>query len=287
MNENKRDADPRGRGSDERRAEAVALSERDIREHLGGLPCTLKMYDTIDSTNNEAKRLISASPTPDDIPFGTVIIAGEQTAGRGRMGRFFASPRSDSLYVSFVLKPAAAVSDTLLVTIMAAVAVCEAIETVTGGKPQIKWVNDVYMEGRKVCGILTEAVAASGRAAIDGLALGVGVNINTSPCDFPEEIRETAGSVSMAPRDRGLFAAELIKSVLGGYEELMRGESPVPAYRSRSLVIGREVTLVERSGEETTATAEGIAEDGSLIVRYADGAKARINSGEISLRTKS
>jgi BirA family biotin operon repressor/biotin-[acetyl-CoA-carboxylase] ligase len=250
----------------------------------------------VTSTNDEAKRLIASADTPGSIPFGTVVIADEQTAGRGRRGRVFASPAADSVYVSFVLAPAAEVSATLLVTITAAVAVCEAIEAVTAGGPAeaaapggpfIKWVNDIFIDGKKVCGILTEAVSAADGGGIDGLALGVGVNINVPPEGFPEELREIAGSVNIAPRDRALFAAELITRVFSRYEDLMKGRSPVRAYRERSFIIGRDITVIGFDGSEVPAVAEDIADDGSLLVRYADGGRASLTSGEINTVTAS
>ncbi|MDR1292121.1 MAG: biotin--[acetyl-CoA-carboxylase] ligase [Clostridiales Family XIII bacterium] len=243
-------------------------------------------YETIDSTNDEAKRLIAASRTPADIPFGTVIVADEQTAGRGRFGRVFASPAADSVYMSFILRPVGAAGDTPLVTVMAAVAVCEAIEAIAGGQPRIKWVNDIYSNEKKVCGILAEGVSASGSGAIDGIALGIGVNINVPQDGFPEEIRAIAGAVDMDPRDRRRFVAELIARVNARYDELSRGISPIGAYRERSLVIGKEIAVIRADGTEARAVAEGVADDGSLLARYADGRSEFLHSGEISLKIK-
>jgi BirA family biotin operon repressor/biotin-[acetyl-CoA-carboxylase] ligase len=262
------------------------LSEEGVRRYLGGVPRRLSVHKVIDSTNDEAKRLIAGARAAGDIPFGAVIVAEEQTAGRGRRGRAFASPAADSVYMSFVLKPAGEIENTLLVTIMAAVAVCEAIEAVTEAAPSIKWVNDIYVEGKKVCGILTEAVSRAGSGAIDGLALGVGVNVNAPAGRFPEELRGTVGSIDMNPGDRCLFAAELIRRVVRGYETLTRGESPIRAYRERSFVIGREVAVIRSDGAEVPALAEGVADDGSLLVRYADGRTESLRSGEVSLRIR-
>jgi BirA family biotin operon repressor/biotin-[acetyl-CoA-carboxylase] ligase len=260
------------------------LPEQGERNHLGELSCNLVAYKSIDSTNDEAKRLIAASPTPGDIPFGTVVIADEQTAGRGRLGRVFASPAADSVYLSFILRPAGAAADSLLVTVMAAVAVCEAIEAIAGGEPRIKWVNDIYIDKKKVCGILAEGVSAPGSGAMDGIVLGIGVNINVPQNDFPEELRGIAGSVTMDPRDRRRFTAELIKRVDAGNDELSRGVSPIDAYRERSLVIGRKITVIQSDGTETPAIAEEIADDGSLLARYENGRSENLNSGEISLK---
>jgi BirA family biotin operon repressor/biotin-[acetyl-CoA-carboxylase] ligase len=200
------------------------------------------------------------------------------------MGRAFASPAADSIYVSFILKPIDGAEGTPFVTIMAAVAVCETIESVAGGEPRVKWVNDIYMDGRKVCGILAESVAGAAGGGPGAVVLGIGVNVNVPPGDFPEELRDRAGAVRMAPARRGLFAAELIRRVIDRHEELARGESPIQAYRERSLIIGREVVVIGPDGGETPAMAEGIADNGNLLVRYADGSRAALNSGEVSLR---
>jgi BirA family biotin operon repressor/biotin-[acetyl-CoA-carboxylase] ligase len=131
---------------------------------------------------------------------------------------------------------------------------------------------------------LAEGVSAPGSGAIDGIALGIGVNINVPQNDFPEEIRGVAGSVEIDPRERRRFAAELIKRVNAGYDKLSRGISPIKAYRERSLVIGREITVIKAGGASIPAIAEGIGDDGSLLARYADGQSERLNSGEVSLR---
>jgi BirA family biotin operon repressor/biotin-[acetyl-CoA-carboxylase] ligase len=176
-------------------------------------------------------------------------------------------------------------ADATLVTAMAAVAVCEAIESVAGGEPRIKWVNDVYMGGKKVCGILAESVSGPDGGP-DAIVLGIGVNINVPPDAFPAEIRETAGAVRMNPEKRDRFATELIRRVFDRYQDLERGESPIPAYRERSFIIGAEIAVVKPDGSEVPAVAEGIADDGSLLVRYADGSRASLRSGEISLKLR-
>jgi BirA family biotin operon repressor/biotin-[acetyl-CoA-carboxylase] ligase len=140
------------------------------------------------------------------------------------------------------------------------------------------------MDEKKVCGILAEGVSASGSGAINGIALGIGVNINAPQNSFPEEIRGIAGSVEMDSRDRRSFAAELIQRVSAGYDKLSRGISPIDAYREKSLVIGREITVIKADGSETPAIAEGIADDGSLLARYESGLLEHLNSGEISLK---
>jgi BirA family biotin operon repressor/biotin-[acetyl-CoA-carboxylase] ligase len=261
-----------------------ALSEKNVRSLIGDIPCELAIYSTIDSTLDEAKRLIDAASSPGDIPFKTIIVAEEQTAGRGRMGRPFFSPAADSVYISFILRPATEIKDTLLITIMAAVAVCEAIENVAGAKPRIKWVNDIFIGRRKVSGILTEAISTAGSGAIDVIALGIGVNVNAPREIFPDELQKVVGAVDIDPDDRCVFAAELIKRVSVRYEELIHGKSPIDDYRKRSLVIGKEAMIVAQDGTESIVIVEGIADDGSLVVRYENGKREALNSGDIRLR---
>jgi BirA family biotin operon repressor/biotin-[acetyl-CoA-carboxylase] ligase len=277
-------------------------------------------YKSIDSTNDEARRRIAAAVAAGSgaaaaesgaIPFGDVIVADEQTGGRGRRGRGFFSPAADSVYLSFILRPAARSAGTTpahskpddsagttpaksanitLVTILAAVCVCEAIEAATDQRPLIKWVNDIYIEGKKVCGILTEGVAGGAGAThpaiggITSLVLGIGVNINVPPEGFPAEIRDTAGSVRMDPERRRAFTEDLIRRVLAGHEALLRGVVPIEAYRARSFVCGKDITILRADGSKTAARAESITDDGGLAVAYADGTREVLNSGEISIR---
>jgi BirA family biotin operon repressor/biotin-[acetyl-CoA-carboxylase] ligase len=268
-------------GRDEKNGERSFA--RDIRRHLGGLSreIAIDARGTVASTNDEAKALIVAGEKRGDLPFGTVIVANEQTAGRGRRGRVFASPAADSVYMSFILKPAAAAADTLPVTIAAAVAVCEAIEARTSARPLIKWVNDIYIEGKKVCGILAEAVSGAD-GGIAGIVLGVGVNINVPPESFPEELRGIAASLRIEKGDRARFTAELIRRVRARCDGLPGGTSPIQAYRERSLVVGAQIIVIGSGGFETPAVAEDIADDGALLVRYADGRRESLHSGEIN-----
>jgi BirA family biotin operon repressor/biotin-[acetyl-CoA-carboxylase] ligase len=245
--------------------------------------CEIFIHHSIDSTNNEAKRIIAASA--DSVPYGTVIIAEEQTAGRGRRGREFASPASGSVYMSFILAPAEQAGAPFIITIMAAVAVCEAIEEISGQIPRIKWVNDIFIDRKKICGILTEAVSDVESGSIESIVLGIGVNINVPQSMFPKELRDIAGSLQLDPGERNRFTAALVRRVQAGYERLQAGISPIEDYRSRSLAIGRKITVSgAKSGESKEATAKDILEDGSLLIEYKDGSKEALRSGEVSIR---
>ncbi|HRM19631.1 MAG: biotin--[acetyl-CoA-carboxylase] ligase, partial [Trichococcus flocculiformis] len=147
-------------------------------------------HKTIDSTNLEAKRIVNEDPT-----FEGVILSEEQTKGRGRLGRVFYSPSESGLYMSLVLRPVADLDNATLITTAAAVAVCQAIETLTGKKPQIKWVNDIFLDGRKVCGILTEGIMDMESRTIGTIILGIGLNFREPETDFPDEIQSIAGTL--------------------------------------------------------------------------------------------
>jgi BirA family biotin operon repressor/biotin-[acetyl-CoA-carboxylase] ligase len=158
-------------------------------------------YQSIDSTNNRAKELAAQGA-----PHGTAVIAGTQTGGRGRYGRSFASPPG-GLYMSVVLKIAGA--DTELMTAAAAVAVCRAVERVTGLQPRIKWVNDVLIDGKKVCGILCETVSGA-----EWAVAGIGVNTGA----VPEEVQSIAAGLGLDGKIREALAGEILKNLLSGEE---------------------------------------------------------------------
>jgi BirA family biotin operon repressor/biotin-[acetyl-CoA-carboxylase] ligase len=264
-----------------------------IKEENGSLR-ELVIYPSLDSTNAEAKRRIAETPPGGSIPFGDVIIAEAQTDGRGRRGKAFYSPGRDSLYVSFILRPAIDMRRTRIITIAAADAICTAIEDfgreVSGGgesswiAPQIKWVNDIFVGGKKVSGILTEAVSDVESGQIESIVLGVGININLPMSAFPEEIRGIAGSIELSGGMRNRFAAALINHVLSNYEKVLAENTKeiVERYRNRSMVVGKEIEVIDASGDQR-ATVTGIGDDGSLLVRYADNAEGILLSGEIRI----
>ena len=165
-------------------------------------------YEELDSTNDEAKRLVRAALAETAKPvglYGAVVTARRQTAGKGRLGKGFVSPSGDSVYASFILEPPERPAEQRL-TAFAAVAVCEAIEKTTSYKTYIKWINDIIVDGKKVCGILAESIP---RAVI----LGIGVNINLGAEDLPPELRDTAGSIHMDAGTRTLFFNALAEAV--------------------------------------------------------------------------
>ena len=221
----------------------------------------------------------------DDID--STVIAGKQTQGRGRLGRSFFSP-AEGLYMSIIVRPAAGKGNAMLVTSAAAVAVAEAIEHVSDLDARIKWVNDIYADGKKVCGILTEGVSDLETGSIEYMVIGIGINTSTE--GFPDELLKTAGAVS-GTYSRAELAANVIWRTLS-YSSDTEGSAFMDAYRKRSLLTGKEVTVYkgrykvnpEDEIPGVRARVLDIDDDGGLVVLYADGTQEKLISGEVSLR---
>ena len=218
------------------------------------------------------------------IPEGYAIIANAQTQGRGRLGRRFYSPPDTGLYLSLLLRPSGCTPEQgVKVTTMAAVAACRAIESLSGRSTQIKWVNDIYMDGRKVGGILTEGVFNLETGSLEHIVLGIGINVYAPREGFPEEISRIAGAVLGEQRSDGKnrLAAEFLNHFL----DIYRNGDYAEEYRAKSLVIGRELRVSTPMGERQ-AVALDVDRDCRLIVRYEDGSVDRLSSAEVSIRTK-
>lgn len=217
---------------------------------------------------------------------GLVLCAQEQSAGRGRRGRSFFSPPDTGLYMSVLLRPDMAASLSVKITAAAAVAVCEALEAVGCERPQIKWVNDVFVDGRKVCGILTEGALVPGTDRLAYAVLGVGINVYAPPEGFPQELSAIAGHVC-AERKKDLrshIAARFLSNFMVYYKRLEENAF-LEAYRARSLAPGHTVDVI--AGDmHREALALGIDEDCRLLVRYGDGTEDALSSGEISIRLR-
>lgn len=229
-------------------------------------------YPTIDSTNNECKRLIA------DGKDGVFLVtADEQTAGRGRQGKSFYSPAMTGIYFSLVIRPKTSLQNAVTATTAASVAVCQAIENLTDLKPKIKWVNDVYLEGKKVCGILTEAITNFEEGIVECVIIGIGINIKTF--DFPDGV-DGAGSLDIKI-SRSALIAEITNRLLniagGDYQSF------IDYYRSHSMVLGEKIHFI-KNGVATQAIATAIDEQGGLEVELLSGEKTVLRSGEISIR---
>lgn len=243
--------------------------------------CQIYVYDQLPSTNTTAREL-AASGAPD----GTVVIAERQSAGRGRMSRSFFSPGGTGLYMSVIIRRDLLVQDALKLTTTAAVAVAQAIESM-GKRVGIKWVNDVYLDKKKVCGILTEGAVVPGNANLDYAVIGIGVNVAFPQGGFPEELTAIAGSVFGDVSDPYGVRCELALNILNRLmTNLNLDDSQVihKEYCRRSFVIGKQVTVHRGDDEPYTARVMGIDYDYRLLIRTSDGREAALDSGEISIR---
>ncbi len=266
------------------------LSQEGIRPRLDDRcrKIVVEVHKILDSTNEEAKRRLL-----DGAEEGLVVLAEQQTKGKGRLGRNFYSPSGTGIYMSILLRPQVYGPDVILITTAASVAVCRGLEKVLGISAQIKWVNDVYVDERKVCGILTEAISDSELGKIDSVIVGIGINYRTE--EFPEEIRERAGAVAKtADVPRNYLVAAVINEFWKIYEEIP-DHSFLKDYKERSNVIGRDIRFQER-GVWQEAKAVDIDDDGGLVVEYwketGEAGKAvekvvrTLHTGEITLRVK-
>lgn len=241
-----------------------------LQSALGGEAVSVFAYGVLDSTNTEAKRLAANGQTAP-----AVIAAESQTEGRGRMGRAFYSPHQTGAYFSFLYTPTDSLENAVSVTGATAVAVMEAIFELTGLKCEIKWVNDLYLHGRKVCGILCESVFVNDRPQI---IVGIGINLCTT--EFPKVLSNKAGALGVSV-DR----CQLIASVwrhLSPFLQNANDRSWLEAYRAHSCVIGKQIEWTE--GERRfMGIATGIDTEGGLTVQLADGTEKTLRTGEISV----
>ncbi len=262
-------------------ASSDVLSESGIRQYLTSeaQSLDLRVYDSVDSTNLVLRKLANEGAAE-----GTVVIAAEQTGGRGRKGRSFYSPQGTGVYISLLLKPKIAPDDATLITTTAAVAVCEAVEALSGEPAGIKWVNDVFLRGKKVCGILTEGSFDMESGQFEYAILGTGINVFEPDGGFPVEISQIAGSVltSPAPDAKNRVIAEYLNRFLPLYRHL--GSASTNAeYRRRSFVLGKMVNVL--TTEHTTpARAINVDDHCRLVVEFEDGHREALSSGEISVK---
>ena len=240
----------------------------------------LEAFESLDSTNTYLKKRAAGGA-----PEGTVVIANAQTAGRGRMGRSFASAPGLGIYLSMLLRPSAEAECVQSLTAGTAVAVCRAVERVCGVAPGIKWINDLFLKGKKICGILCESSVKSGSA--EYVVLGIGLNVITRPQDFPEELRGTAGSLYSQTGivyERGKLISAMISELSAMYEAWKTDpRALLDDYRRRCIVLGKTVEVSPVTGGVFTAAAEEISDDFGLVLRLPDGSVRTVHSGEVSI----
>lgn len=258
------------------------FSLNSIQAALGTHPWAehIIFFDTTDSTNTQAKHLAAAGA-----PEGTVLIAGHQTAGRGRLGRQFHSPEGVGIYMSLILRPKCKPEKLMHLTCAAGVAMCDAVEEALSFRPGIKWINDLVYDRKKLAGILVELLFDS-QGNVDAAIIGIGINCNHRFQDFPPELQDIATSVAMitgSETDRSALAAAMIRHLHNMVDALSRPGHTMERYRRDCITIGQQIRVVY--GNHTRyGRALSVDDDGGLAVEYDDGEIATVTFGEVSVR---
>lgn len=257
------------------------LSEESIQKYLTKDKNIFKIetFQTLGSTNDYAKELASIGACE-----GTVIISEEQTKGRGRLNRSFFSPKSTGIYMSIILRPELKAEDALCITTAAAVAVCHAIKTVMDKNVSIKWVNDVFYNNKKVCGILTESAFNCEMGTLDYAVLGIGINVKKPNDEFPKELNSIATSLSNnCDSDvRSRLVASILENFWSYYVELS-DKKYLSSYIKHCTFLGKDIEILTKNGP-IPAKAIDINDDFSLMAISKGGNQLKLNSGEISIK---
>ena len=251
------------------------LSAEAIARAMAPFDVPVHVFDSLDSTNTRAKLLLSQGEKP---PF--YVVSDCQTSGRGRRGRAFFSPPGTGVYMSLVIAPRISMEQAASITLFAAACAAETIEEVTGIHCEIKWVNDLFLNGKKVCGILTEAVSELESGFSGGIVIGVGINVR--PCPVPDGLEDVVGFLGTEEPVRSRIAGVLLRRLM---EYNPEDTGYIKICRERSTVIGRDIRILQ-GDSETEAHALDIDSDGGLIVRLPDGSIEKLRSGEVSVRMR-
>jgi BirA family biotin operon repressor/biotin-[acetyl-CoA-carboxylase] ligase len=258
------------------------LSPQSIGQYLE-YPLDVEVYKSISSTNTVLKEKAEQGAA-----HGTVIVAEEQTAGRGRMGKKFYSPAGTGVYISILLRPAIPAEDALFLTTSAAVATARAIEDISDKTAEIKWVNDIYIGNKKACGILTEASFNIESGKLDYAIVGIGINVCFPEGGFPEEIDNIATAIfdkdSDSVNKRSLLVANLLNYFMDYYNDF-HSKRYVAEYINRSMILGKEISVINQT-QSLDATAIEIDDSCRLKVRFKDGSEKWLNSGEVSIKVQ-
>lgn len=256
--------------------ELTALLEGKTK-HLGSRVCWL---DEIDSTNLECRRLAEQGAES-----GAVVLARAQSAGRGRRGRSFQSEQDLGMYLSVMLRPEADMQTLSNLTAWVAVAVCDGVERCTGVRPQIKWINDIILNGKKLGGILTELGLKDG--AVDHVVVGIGLNVNHTREDFLPELRDMATSLALE-LEVSPALPELAAAIVLALDEMVEHfpydrDIYLEKYRAGCITTGKQVQLITPASREEAESLR-IDEEFRLVVRMADGEERAVSAGEVSVR---
>lgn len=259
------------------------LSKQSIEKHLTSRVFDIEVVKSVSSTNTVMRQRAESGEYE-----GAVLIAEEQTQGRGRLGREFFSPSNTGIYMSILLRPSIPAEKSVMITTCAAVAVAEAIEEVAKKDAKIKWVNDIFCGDRKVCGILTEASLAIESGTLAYAVLGIGINVFPPENSFPSELESIADAVfdscDMAENPRSILIARVLENFWKYYEDI-ENRPHFEEYKRRSMVLSQPITVI--SGKDTyDAFATDLDENFNLKITLPSGEIRSLNSGEVSIRKR-
>lgn len=262
-------------------SEGDSVSDFAVKKYLKSNSSNLRIMvrDEVTSTQTVLKELGDKGEEGN-----LVLIAHRQTAGKGRLGRSFEAPKNSGLYMSILLRPAIPAEKALFITTAAAAATSKAIKTVTDKETQIKWVNDVYYQGKKICGILTEANLDFESGGLNYAVLGIGVNITAPPGGFPKEISDVATALyTKEPPEqiRAKLAAEILSNFMEYYNDL-ESKAFMEEYRKRSFLTGREIVFTQGNISETGRVLD-IDDNARLVVKLDSGETKTYMAGEVSI----
>jgi len=264
--------------------DSEVLSEANISaEIIPDLSIKVITLEEVESTNNEARRFALDGVTED-----LLIASDYQTKGRGRRGREFYSPKGTGLYMSFLVHPRTEISKATKITCMAAVAVCRAIKEVTGIDVSIKWVNDIFLEGKKIAGILTEGFTSMEDGSLSYVIVGIGINIYPPKGGFPPELKKIAGTIFASSAQTNDIKNSLCSSVINHFLTILQADNDdyVAEYRDRSCLMGHYVKIMQPDGrisDKGYAKVIGIDDDCHLLVQYENGTTDALSTGEVSV----
>ena len=257
------------------------LSSYSIKQHLKNPHLDISVFSSVTSTNTILKEMAEQGAKE-----GTVIIAEEQTAGRGRTGKQFYSPKGTGIYISILLRPDIPAEESLFLTTSAAVATARAIEDVSDKRALIKWVNDIYLEDKKTCGILTEGAFNVETGKLDYAIVGIGINVCIPDGGFPDNIKDIATAIFDKQTDsinkRSILIANLLDYFME-YNKDFKSKSYVKEYIERSMIIGKTITVIEGS-KTSVAKAIDIDKNCRLKVQFENGTTKWLSSGEVNTK---
>lgn len=254
--------------------------DKKVLERCLNQKLNITIFDELDSTNNYLKKLGSQGEKENQL-----VIALSQTGGRGRMGRSFYSPNGTGIYFSLLLHPKFSAEKSLFLTVMAAVSVAETVMKYNKNDVKIKWVNDIYIDGKKVCGILTEGAINSNKM-LDYAVVGIGINIIAPENGFPDDIKEIATAI-FPGKTEDYIKEKIVANVVNKFFDMYNGFDTnfVNRYKEYSYLTGKEINIIQ--GKTTRpATVIDITDDCHLLVKNENGEIEEISSGDVSVRLK-